>query len=273
MRVLIPEESLNQLNDLKQNIDETIRAVGGYWSPLSGLARVLEELGELAECIFKKHPSSKFNEELADVLIITICIANQYCAKFNRSSYFLISNKTSITKMYMELVSDCGELGRILNYYEGNKSLKASEDPATIEEQINIICQKILSISRQKNIDIIKIANQKLSKVKKRDKERFRMLYDPSQSPSHDEYIKRNKNIKVWGLQDTNKYTLEENLINNHNTIKRFLKFGRREGIESLVIKVPKNGYISKNLGKYKNELDILFSSGFAILTNKKTKR
>jgi NTP pyrophosphatase (non-canonical NTP hydrolase) len=58
----------------------------GYWPPLSMLAAVVEETGELAREIndkegFKKKRSpenSKLNLELADLLFSIVCIANYY---------------------------------------------------------------------------------------------------------------------------------------------------------------------------------------------------
>ena len=58
----------------------------GYWSPLSMLAAVVEETGELAreindkEGFKKKHSPEKANLslELADLLFSLVCIANYY---------------------------------------------------------------------------------------------------------------------------------------------------------------------------------------------------
>lgn len=59
----------------------------GYWPPLSMLASLMEEVGELAREInhrekFKKkketEPSGDIGLELADVLFSLICLANHY---------------------------------------------------------------------------------------------------------------------------------------------------------------------------------------------------
>ena len=58
----------------------------GYWHPLSNLARLTEEVGELARAINHKHGDKKkksdeidaaIAEELADVLFVTVTLANQ----------------------------------------------------------------------------------------------------------------------------------------------------------------------------------------------------
>jgi NTP pyrophosphatase (non-canonical NTP hydrolase) len=67
-------------------VDDWVQAVGGgYWSPHVNLARLAEEVGELARLINHLHgpkpkkasePSQELGEELADILFVVICIAN-----------------------------------------------------------------------------------------------------------------------------------------------------------------------------------------------------
>ena len=68
-------------------MDIFIQEHGGYWSPLSMLASITEEVGELAreinalEQIKIKKPSElprSIGEELADTLFSVICVANYY---------------------------------------------------------------------------------------------------------------------------------------------------------------------------------------------------
>ncbi|MDP5273828.1 nucleotide pyrophosphohydrolase [Chengkuizengella axinellae] len=74
------------LNQLQQEVDEYISQFKeGYFSPLSMLARISEEVGELAREVNHsfgekpKKPSEEDNSiemELADILFIIICFAN-----------------------------------------------------------------------------------------------------------------------------------------------------------------------------------------------------
>ncbi|MFW9826258.1 MAG: nucleotide pyrophosphohydrolase [Candidatus Thorarchaeota archaeon] len=68
-------------------IDHWIQTHGGYWSPLSMICAIMEELGEVAREInslegFKpkksKERNSHLGEELADLIFSLICIANYY---------------------------------------------------------------------------------------------------------------------------------------------------------------------------------------------------
>jgi NTP pyrophosphatase (non-canonical NTP hydrolase) len=75
------------LKEFQNKIDDWIAHHGGYWSPLSMLSAIVEEIGELAKEInhlegFKPKKSDKVSpnlgEELADVMFALICLANSY---------------------------------------------------------------------------------------------------------------------------------------------------------------------------------------------------
>ena len=74
------------LTDAQAVVDEWIRANGGYWPPLANLARLVEEVGELArELNHRVGPKRKKSGEteqdlaleLADVLFVLIALANE----------------------------------------------------------------------------------------------------------------------------------------------------------------------------------------------------
>lgn len=74
------------MNDLQKEVDQYIgQFKEGYFSPLAMLARITEEVGELAREINhtygekpKKSSESekKIEEELGDVMFVLICLAN-----------------------------------------------------------------------------------------------------------------------------------------------------------------------------------------------------
>lgn len=75
------------IKEAQQIVDEWIKTVGvRYFSELSQLAQLVEEVGEVARVIsrtcgeqsFKKSEKDKeLADELADVLFVIICLANQ----------------------------------------------------------------------------------------------------------------------------------------------------------------------------------------------------
>ena len=74
------------LGEFQLQVDDWIQAVGGgYWSPHVNVARLAEEVGELARLVnhqFGPKPKKAteqgqdLGEELADILFVVLCIAN-----------------------------------------------------------------------------------------------------------------------------------------------------------------------------------------------------
>ena len=75
------------LMDAQTRVDEWISQFEeGYWPPLANLARLMEEVGELARLVnhrFGTKPKKadegkqEMAEELADVLFVILCMANE----------------------------------------------------------------------------------------------------------------------------------------------------------------------------------------------------
>ena len=78
--------SAKTLAEFQADIDQWVRSVGGgYWSPHENLARITEEVGELARLLNDRYgPKPKkaneapqeLGEELADILFALACLAN-----------------------------------------------------------------------------------------------------------------------------------------------------------------------------------------------------
>src|SRR5215471_10443529 len=75
------------LQEAQQNIDEWIKTTGvRYFSELTNMAILTEEVGEVARLMSRRYGDQSFkktdeginlSDELADVLWVLICIANQ----------------------------------------------------------------------------------------------------------------------------------------------------------------------------------------------------
>ena len=74
------------IKEAQEQVDRWIRTVGvRYFSELTNMACLTEEVGELARVIarkygdqsFKEGESCNLDEEMADVLWVLICLANQ----------------------------------------------------------------------------------------------------------------------------------------------------------------------------------------------------
>lgn len=78
------------INDMQKAVDQWIKTIGGgYFSELTNMALLTEETGELARIIARVYgdqipkpgdlsdPKANLTEEIADVLWVLTCIANQ----------------------------------------------------------------------------------------------------------------------------------------------------------------------------------------------------
>lgn len=77
----------NSLKDIQRQIDDILQDYEKpYWSPLSNIARLVEEVGEVARIVNHRYgdkpkkpteTEDDLEDELADVLWTVICLANQ----------------------------------------------------------------------------------------------------------------------------------------------------------------------------------------------------
>lgn len=75
------------LQDCQNRVDNWIKDIGvRYFSELTNLAQLVEEVGEVARIISRKYGDQSFKkseddanlaDELADVMFVVICLANQ----------------------------------------------------------------------------------------------------------------------------------------------------------------------------------------------------
>lgn len=246
-------------------VDETVRKLGGYWRPLSGLARLLEELGELHEVLLKDIlDKEELGEELADLFIITTSIANQYCADLNWEMKQL-GYSTERIKLYdqievpndlnialMRLMAVGGQIGRILNHYEGDKKKKNTEKKQRLSKEIAKFHIELLGVSKLYNIPFFSYIEQVIEKDLERDKNRFEITHDPTteQSLANFKGLFNDSEYgtlsKLWGSYEWDELKgLEDNLKNTLPTLKRFSKVAEPEGIEGLVIEIIGDQYIN----------------------------
>ena len=91
--------------DAQQQVDEWIKTVGvRYFSELTNLAQLVEEVGEVARIMSRTYGDQSFKksdekfdlaDELADVLFVVICIANQTGIDLSSAFERNIEKKTS----------------------------------------------------------------------------------------------------------------------------------------------------------------------------------
>ena len=92
------------LNELQQTVDDWIKTIGvRYFSELTNLAQLVEEVGEVSRIMsrrygdqsFKAGEDNELGDELADVLFVLVCIANQTGIDLNEAMLANLKKKTA----------------------------------------------------------------------------------------------------------------------------------------------------------------------------------
>src|SRR5438094_10225787 len=93
------------LHDAQQQVDQWIKTVGvRYFSELTNLGILMEEVGELSRIMVRKYGEQSFKEnennihlpdEMADVLWVLICLATQTGVNLTESLYKNFAKKSA----------------------------------------------------------------------------------------------------------------------------------------------------------------------------------
>ena len=95
------------IKEAQQRVDEWIRTYGvRYFSELTNMACLTEEVGELARVMARKYGDQSFkegestdpSEEMADILWVLICLANQTGVDLTEALERSFEKKTSRDK-------------------------------------------------------------------------------------------------------------------------------------------------------------------------------
>lgn len=92
------------IEEAQQKVDEWIQSTGvRYFNELTNMAMLTEEVGEVARIIARKYGEQSFKEsdlnrdladELADVMFVLICLANQTGVNLNEALQKNLEKKT-----------------------------------------------------------------------------------------------------------------------------------------------------------------------------------
>ena len=92
-----------EIRDLQQRVDEWIKSYGvRYFSELTNMAILTEEVGELARVMARRYGDQSFKagekdnleDEMADILWVLTCLANQTCVDLEQAMERNFSKKT-----------------------------------------------------------------------------------------------------------------------------------------------------------------------------------
>ncbi|MEM1244633.1 MAG: MazG nucleotide pyrophosphohydrolase domain-containing protein, partial [Pseudomonadota bacterium] len=224
------------INPVQIGVNDCIMQLGGYWPPLCGLARLMEEYAELLESIHQAD-AENIQEEIADCLFIAITIANQYCARIDKTD-LTIKQQDGWSSLELLAVA-IGELARTLNCYEGLKPPKPGENLQTVETCSNQIFALLNSLAADYHIDLDSVLAKKINWLKQRDKDRFSKAFDPSQSELLAQ-IELTNTEKIWAGPTWDPLIDDKENINaNIPHLLRFLKVASFENITHYLFYSP----------------------------------
>lgn len=162
---------------IQQDIHEHIQTLGGYWQPLSSLARLLEEIGELAEALAEQEGGHRQSGlELADIFIISTCLANQYDIDLSAEyAAFKAAGPLKSAPGLSTITIRAGTLARVLNSLAGDKKPKANEVLPALGFAIAHLHDALFDFAEYAAIPLLDCVQTALAKSRDRDKNRFKV--------------------------------------------------------------------------------------------------
>jgi hypothetical protein len=162
-------------------VRSAIEQVGGYWRPLAGLARLLEELGELAE---SEPGSTAARGELADLWIISTAIADQFIGEVAEPGS-TVHSELAPEGVLPELLIAAGTIARIVNYYDGPKAPRSRAGWPSLADAVASFHDVLGAVARMQGVELRAAVKEKLDLIPARDADRFeRGHQDPSTAPA-----------------------------------------------------------------------------------------
>lgn len=222
-------------------VRQTMLAAGGYWRPLAAVARLLEELGELAELLGQATPSrAELAGELADLWIITTALADQYLTAVPEPASSADAGGSDLAS----LLAAAGPVARIVNHYDGPKTPRAGTAMPSLGDAIAAFHGGLAALAGALGVDLAGAVGGKLAAIAARgDLVRFkRSGHDPSTAPllaRHTPPGPAGERARLWAGPDWREDSPEQNACAVAGHVEAFAKAARTEGIEGFLIAGP----------------------------------
>jgi YqcI/YcgG family protein len=251
------------IGPLQQHVDDCIRQLGGYWRPLSAVARLVAGLGDLANAvgeIAQGEPQlSKCGNELADVFVISTCLANQYCIDLHKEYEKIGLNpfldglikqpapSLPVHEQLYRISWFAGDIGRIVNCYEGDTAMRPESLARSIGKPIANLHSSLFGLAATLRLNPLEHIIRVLEDSLGQDYGQLEARYDPSAalSKSHFDNI-RNRvqcpyalEARLWGSPEWNPCdTMEDNLAHIIPSFHRFTRIADSEGLDGYILEV-----------------------------------
>ncbi|STO07652.1 MazG nucleotide pyrophosphohydrolase domain [Exiguobacterium aurantiacum] len=222
------------MREIQRQVDQMIIHLGGYWRPLSGLARLLEEVGEVGGALHDDD-NTALVEELLDVFVISTCLANQYAITLHSPTSDADDAPIHVT--YFALAREAGEVARILNAYEGDKKLKATATPGSLQRHIEGVQRAVVKMAERVGLDVYESIGALVEEKSSRDFGRFDHTPDPITEPSVRSFS-RHVTGRYWGGIEPKPFETFDRYKEREHHLTRFFKVAPVEGLDGFVIRL-----------------------------------
>ncbi len=237
----------------------TLARVGGYWRPLAAVARLLEELGELAEILQSSaQEPEELAAELADLWIITTAVADQFLGEVREPGSHPTGEHGNPDRgelaarragdQLAPLVVAAAQIARIVNYYDGPKTPRSLDGWPSLNDAVATFQLALAAFARATAIELSAAVADKLRFISSRDANRFAPAeHDPSTAPCL-ELFRRIETTpwgedigraRLWGAPAWAARSPTANAVALIPTLRAFARAASRERLEGYVIAGP----------------------------------
>ncbi len=220
--------------ELQRRVRATMVDAGGYWRPLAAVARLLEELGELAE--LPTVDRGALAGELADLWIITTALADQFLAEVPPPG----SGNRRGGATVATLLAAAGPIARIVNHYDGPKVPRGTI--GSLAEAIASFHGELGAFASEHGVELAAAVAAKLGEIRARgDIERFgRDGFDASTAPVLAASTAPGLPSRLWGAPDLGpRADAAERAAAARGPLETFAKAARAERLDGFVIAGP----------------------------------
>jgi len=228
-------------------VHELVEGVGGYWRPIAGVTRVMEELGELSEeteSAGAEGDTAGIANELADLWIISTAVANLFNIEVEP---FASRPGHQPRRELGRLVQHAGRMARIVNYYDGPKTPRSFEGWATLASVIRDFQAEVYLLAHAYELSLDQAIDRKISRTVHLDRGRFSTGFNPSTSKTleHFEQVRADSRCpfastaRLWGGPQWNTgKPIGYNVDTQMPYLITFAKAAVPEGLDGFVIEL-----------------------------------
>ncbi len=235
----------------QRSVRATIARLGGYWRPLAAVARLLEELGELAESIASPRADvDELASELADLWIITTALADQFLGEVAEPGSHP-SDRRAPSDLLSALVATAGQIARIVNHYDGPKTPRSLDGWPSLSDAVAAFGEALSATAHAHGVSLELAVADKLRAIAVRDSGRFAAAgHDPSTAACLEQFRliqttpwgAQAQQARLWGAPPFSAQALASDVAAIAPTLISFTRAAAHEDLEGYVLTAPPAG-------------------------------